>query len=56
MNHLWSMVYAERGEIGVAVLWVWSRLRSSMPTMGTPSFYKVWAYDFLQGYSAKKDH
>lgn len=40
--------------ISVACLWIWSRLRASLPALGTANFFRVWAYDFLKGNSAAK--
>jgi hypothetical protein len=40
--------------ITMAGLWVWSRMRASLPALGTEHFFRVWAYDFLKGNSATK--
>ena len=41
-----------KAAIAVAATWVWSRLRTSMPALGTTMFWRTWAYDFVKGNSA----
>ncbi len=53
-----SFLTAHWRPIAVGATWAWSRLwarlRSSLPALGTPNFFRVWAYDFVKGNSAAK--
>lgn len=47
-----ATVTAHWKEIAVAGLWMWSRLRVSMPSLGAAMFWRTWMYDFVKGNSA----